>query len=374
MDVAEINSCLPEEMLRMIFSFLPPKDLKAAVLVCKLWCGVGQAPGLWSWVTFHAWNNEAVLEQMGLPRLQNVSRLNITAQNVSEELMEAVAVHPGLRKVETAARWTNLSSVRPDLLGRAFRKMEDLSLRGTKLTVDQLNCLLDSLASGFSGKGKLELMEKNLYADGIDPLLLAEAIRMFNTVKLSWPYVKLWVTDPVTESQQFKIVRHDVSGYIFGALGCSISFSCVRHLELNFIDLSAVDAEVLAKQVSMMCSARLQCCSITPQQATALFNAIGEDGNKLKMLDLKGNDLSSVCPCKFTLPVIFLKGLYLNLTNLTTHQEEVILRNLNLGNASDLAHLRLDFFNGCLRCNRICSFDLSNSSTACILHEGRCQK
>merc|ERR1712181_116969 len=122
-----------------------------------------------------------------------------------------------------------------------------------------------------------------------------------------------------------------------------------------------------------MCSARLQCCSITSQQATALFNAIGEDANKLKMLDLKGNNLSSVCPCKFTLPVIFLKGLYLNLTNLTTRQEEIILRNLNLGNSSDLAHLRLDFFNGCLRCNRICSFDLSNSSTACILHEGRCQ-
>ena len=42
MEVAEINSCLPEEMLRMIFSFLPPKDLKAAVLVCKLLSIVGQ--------------------------------------------------------------------------------------------------------------------------------------------------------------------------------------------------------------------------------------------------------------------------------------------------------------------------------------------
>ena len=91
MEVAEINSCLPEEVLRIVFSFLPPKDLKAAVVVCKLWSRIGQAPGLWSWVTFHAWNNEAQLEQMKLPRLQNVGTLNITAQNVSEELMEAVA-------------------------------------------------------------------------------------------------------------------------------------------------------------------------------------------------------------------------------------------------------------------------------------------
>ena len=46
MEVAELNSLLPEEMLRMIFSFLPPKDLKSAVLVCKLWSRVEQAPGL----------------------------------------------------------------------------------------------------------------------------------------------------------------------------------------------------------------------------------------------------------------------------------------------------------------------------------------
>ena len=35
-EVAKIYSSLPEEMLRMIFSFLPPKDLKAAILICKL--------------------------------------------------------------------------------------------------------------------------------------------------------------------------------------------------------------------------------------------------------------------------------------------------------------------------------------------------
>ena len=84
MEVAEINSLLPEEMLRMIFSFLPPKDLKAAVLVCKLWSSVGQAPVLWSWVTFNADNNEDLVEQMRLPRLQNVSRLFITAQNFNQ--------------------------------------------------------------------------------------------------------------------------------------------------------------------------------------------------------------------------------------------------------------------------------------------------
>ena len=320
---------------------------------------------LQGWVTFHAWNNEAVFEKMRLPRLQNVSTLNITAQNVSEELMETVAIHPGLKKVEAVPRWTDFSSVRPELLGRAFGKLEDLSLRGTSLTVDQLNFLFASLASDTKSpeKGKLDLAEKNLYADGIDPLLLAEAIKMFNTVKLSWPYVKLWVAGSVTtEGQHFFTVRHGMSKSIFDALGSS--FSRVRHLELNLIDLSAVDADVLAKEVSKMCCARLQCCSITPHQATALFYAIGEDGNKLNMLDLKANNLSSVCPYLFTLPLLFLKGLYLNLTNLTTHQVDIILNGHR--DASDLTHLRLDGFNICLLCNRICSFDLRPPSGACI--------
>ena len=177
----------------MIFSFLPPKDLKSAVLVCKLWARVGQAPGLWSWVTFHAQNNEAVLEQMRLPKLQRVSRLKITAQNVSEELMEEVVLHPGLKEVETEPGWTNLSSVRPELLARAFGKMDALQLGkwdlgGTELTVDQINCLCSSLTCENKStlKEKLDLSENySLCDDGIEPMLLAAAIKRFKTVALN---------------------------------------------------------------------------------------------------------------------------------------------------------------------------------------------
>ena len=116
--VDEINGLLPEEMLRLIFSFLPPKDLKTAVLVCKLWFGIGQASGLWSWVTFHASNNESMSEKMRMPRLQNVNRLKITDQNICEDLLEEVARHPGLKVIDTESRWRNLSSVRPELVAQ----------------------------------------------------------------------------------------------------------------------------------------------------------------------------------------------------------------------------------------------------------------
>ena len=339
MEIPEISSSLPEEMLRMIFSYLPPEDLKAVVLVCKLWSRVGQAPGLWSWVTFHAWNNEAVLEQMRLPRLQKVSRLNITAQNVSEELMEAVAMHPGLKKVETygqifrglkrvetECRWTNLSSVRPELLARTFGKMEDLNLGGTKLTVDQLNCLFASLASGkqSSQKGKLDLSENSsLCEDGIEPSLLAAASVRFKIVSLyNWGGA----------SQQSWSIA------LFDALGSS--FSCVQHLDFGGIDLSAVDTEVLTTAVSKMHFVRLRCVNLTPRQATELFTAIGEDGSKLRVLDLNANDLSSVEPSSFIPPLKFLRELHLISTDLTTQQVEAILD--GLGNDSNLTDLSLN--------------------------------
>ena len=52
MEEDEINAFLPDEMIRKVFSFLSPPDLKSSVLVCKRWAEVGQAPGLWSWVIF----------------------------------------------------------------------------------------------------------------------------------------------------------------------------------------------------------------------------------------------------------------------------------------------------------------------------------
>ena len=39
----------PNEMLFKIFHSLAPKDMKTAVLVCRLWWKVGEDPSLWTW-------------------------------------------------------------------------------------------------------------------------------------------------------------------------------------------------------------------------------------------------------------------------------------------------------------------------------------
>ena len=44
---ANINTVLPPELLEMVLRYLPPSDLRNAMLVCHLWREVGQAPRLW---------------------------------------------------------------------------------------------------------------------------------------------------------------------------------------------------------------------------------------------------------------------------------------------------------------------------------------
>ena len=112
-------------------------------------------------------------------------------------------------------------------------------------------------------------------------------------------------------------------------------------LDLNSVDLSAVNAE--AWEAAKIMWVRLRSCSITARQASALLTTIGENESTVRVLDLNANDLSSVPPSLFIRPLKFLKGLYLNSTNLTTHQVETILD--GLGNASNLTHLGLDDIN-----------------------------
>ena len=104
--------------------------------------------------------------------------------------------------------------------------------------------------------------------------------------------------------------------------------------------MSAVDTKVLDKEISNMSWVRLQCCSITTHQATSLFTAVGEDVSELRVLDLQGNNLSSVESFLFIPTLQFLEGLYFNGTKLTTHQGKTILD--GLGNASNLTHLCLN--------------------------------
>ena len=88
---------LPPNILRRVFRLLPPRDLKAVVRVCMWWREVGEAPALWVWVCLRVRRRNIgyMPEVLDSRRLQAVRRVEV--REVSEELLQAVVRHPGLK-------------------------------------------------------------------------------------------------------------------------------------------------------------------------------------------------------------------------------------------------------------------------------------
>jgi len=281
-EVAQINR-LPMEVLEMVFHLLPPRDLKAVVLVCRWWREVGEAPKLWPWIT----SITASEHDIGrMPEVVNFRRLQavktISMWEVSDELLQAVVGHPGLKVMQV---WnTSLSTANPALLAWAVAKMEDVIIadsqsdsdqwRYTDLTPQQLTAIFTALSVSSNIK-KLDLTGNDL--SSVDAELLAR------------PFTQLEVVDLENTQLTPQQVRA-----IFTAMTGN---SKLRALFLKNNDISSVDADILAQTVTQLECIDLGNSCLTPHQVETIFAAISSSSNlKTLLLCLKGNNLSSVDP------------------------------------------------------------------------------
>ena len=235
-----------------------------------------------------------------------MTKLDIRAQLVSEKLLEAVSTHPGLKRVEANPRYTNLSSVRPELLTKALNKMEVVDLVATSLTPQQLNDLCCSISFDATNKiQSLSLSGNNLTS--MEPALLAEAVSRLDVAILFGSLSKL--------------APHGLA--IMDALGRSSSRT--RHLYMSGVDLASMDFILFAKKVTMqLVTMYLTDVELTPQQATALFMCIQEEKNCLRNVSLDFNKLSSVEPSILVQAMTLLRFLSLKDTGLTRQQVDAI--------------------------------------------------
>jgi hypothetical protein len=177
MQAITINSLLPAEVLERVFRLLPPRALKAVVLVCRRWREVGEAPALWAWVCLRV-SMRSLGSMPGLlraARLQAVTRLTMVV--ASDDLLQAVASHPGLRVVDMngfghMGRF-DPSAVRSDLLAAAFSGLEELAMEATALTREQLEAILAAI-TGYRRLKRLKLRRTKLTS--MRPGLLVGAI------------------------------------------------------------------------------------------------------------------------------------------------------------------------------------------------------
>ena len=313
MVMANINSLLPAELLERVFGLVPPLDRRAVLLVCRRWREVGEVPGLWAWV----------LLRTDMPEVVSTRRLGavraLTAGAVSEDLLQAVLRHRGLRRLELPN--INVSAVRPELLGRLVGRLEDVNLFHTFLTRDQATAIFTVISQNSKLK-RLNIGNNKL--SSIEPALLAEAVS--NLEEVSFQQRMLNSHQPtsifMSLSGRAALTSHQI-GAVFAVAGRGTN---LRHLNLVGNNLSSVEPGHLAQVVSQLEVMNLYDTSLTGQQVEAVIQALVRPSSTLKRLNMGCNNLSMVAPRLLARAVARLEAATVLTASLTTQQTEAILR------------------------------------------------
>jgi len=267
---------LPAELLEKVFHLLPPRDLKAVVLVCRWWREVGEAPALWVWVWVRQFRRirrnrfcrgETVSidipEVLDSSRLQAVRRVGVA--QVSEELLQAVVRHPGLRVMQV--QYSNLSSVDhlSGLLAQAVTKMEEAVLL-TYTTPQQVTAICNAMTGSYRLK-TLDLSYNDL--SSVDANILAQAVTKLEEVGL----------------RETKMT-HKQKKAIFAALDTT---SHLKILRIGDTSLSCVDPDVLARVANKLETVSMRYTNLTEQQMTRILTQSLLTTN-LKELSMWGNN------------------------------------------------------------------------------------
>merc|ERR1712037_1039218 len=268
------NRSLPGEMLETVFRHLPPKDLKVAVMVCKWWALIGQAPSLWSWVTINIdeENIDFLKEALATRRLQNVNKLSV--MDVSESMLKEIGEHSAQHScpMKIDFRGVNLSFIESSLLARVLKNFEEVNLGRCKLRTDQVTSLCEAIIdqntnnSSNSNRVKvLQVWENNL--SGVEPYLLATAILQLEEVNLL-----------------FSRLTPQHGQAIFSSIA-SGQTNLLRILRIAGNRLNSIEAEVVANALNKLVTADLRKTSLTCRQMKKVLDSALK-GTKLKRLRL----------------------------------------------------------------------------------------
>ena len=248
---------LPQEILAMVFSFLPTKDIKAVALVSKAWKAVTKHPKFWTKVQVKI-SREDIEEKLRsdrfgvigrvqlvedltlyqlklvLIRLKNFQQKNPSPQElrlrvenkrfgvktksktVVVSFLQTISEATQLELKYLSLLFIDLSSVQPQVLAQAVVRVEEANLACTKLTDEQVSTVLTTIVNTEC----LTLKRLSLLGNNISPVppdLLAQVV-----IKLEDPNkVMVGATKQQILAICKKIVRVDK-----------------QHLKTKMIDLS----------------------------------------------------------------------------------------------------------------------------------------
>ena len=266
---ASLAATLPAEMLERVFNLLPPRDLKAVVLVCRWWREVAEAPWLWAWVVVPGvvvgTSLARVTGMLGSEsrRLPPLTRLEVRV--VTEELLQAFILSLDLREV--SLRQCELGGAGPEVLAQALAGRQVVSLRDRSwLSPAQDLALCQALVASPCALRRLDLWENEL--SSVEPELLARAVATLEEVNLG----RTGLTREQGEA-------------IFAALAGT--GSSLRKLFMSENNLSSVEPGVMARAVNGLASVTLKWNTLTGEQVNTIL-AASLEGTRLTDLWVVG--------------------------------------------------------------------------------------
>jgi len=308
---------LPDEVLEEVFRLLSPTDLKSVVMVCRRWREVGEVPALWSWVRVEVNedNMDYIPEVLDSSRMEAVKKIDFWGVKMSHRLLRAVARHPGLKEMRVDG---DLSSVEPELLARAVVQLEEVDLRYTRLTTNQVNTIFTSMTGNCKLK-TLRVCGNDLSTVEAD--VLAQAVTKVEEVDMSncglTPQQVTALCRAMEGNSKLKKLRICTATVFLN----SDSSSALCYSYRN--NLSLVDADTLAQAVALLEEVDLMDTQLTPLQVTSICTSI-IGSSKLKSLAFCKNNLSTVNVRLLAQVVWKLDEVKLRNTHLTTRQAEAI--------------------------------------------------
>ena len=300
-DGVDFTSRCPPEVLQTVLRYLPPADLKAAVLVSKRWRQVGENRSLWSWskVTMLSGGVEWSSALDMLKSHRGIRKLE--AQNLSgseaRQLMLALNENSSVEELNLGS--SCMSQVEPVLLGDALSGLKRVNLENIIFAPEQLDTLFFSLHKTSS----LNLEEVDL--SGVSPMLFTSAAKLSelhisNTMLTQEQVASLWTA--------FK--NNTV---------CNI-----KSISMSGINLAGVEVEALISVANKVCKIDLSNTELTDEQITALVSSLREN-QEIQEVDLSDNTLTGVDPDFLAAAMSTTRKLSLVNTGLTAVQVEKLL-------------------------------------------------
>ena len=180
----------PVEIITRFFGYLPPRGLKSAVLVCRLWKDIGEDPKLWTW-TLVTVNSMCDFDKLDIHRLKLVQNLkvlpsfnpdcNLKHPSDLMEFFKAVEAISTIKRID-GIKTHNLQSVETSLLISVLSRLSELKLTydGNLSQEEQLHLIFTAIIEKKAQVEKLTIAGNTIYK--LSSSLFASAAS--NVVKL----------------------------------------------------------------------------------------------------------------------------------------------------------------------------------------------